>query len=362
MSMEIQPYNDTRTDAGSACEPARGQSGFSLVELMIAMALSLVLLAGVVQIFVTSKQTYRAQEANSRVQESGRIATALLQRGIRPAGFQGCRAIGTITPTVLANPPVPVINAGTVVQGSEGSAGSWTPALPGTLATTAVSGTDAITVQGASNCGANLTGNMATLDANIKVDFPNACGFAANQVLLISDCSSVDIFRATSVSNGAAKQTIAHAAGNTDPKLSKIYDDDSDLLRFSSFTYYIAPGADGLPALWQLDNTSATSATNPTELVSNIADMQIEYGQDADGDQAPDSYVTADTVTTNPTTGTADWAKVISVRVSLLVQTQTDNITTQAQTYTYNRASVTAPDRRIYRVFTTTILLRNKVS
>ena len=50
------------------------QSGLSLVELMIAITLSLLLIAGVLQIFLSSKQTYSTNNALSRVQESGRFA------------------------------------------------------------------------------------------------------------------------------------------------------------------------------------------------------------------------------------------------------------------------------------------------
>ncbi len=336
-----------------------GQTGFTMVELMVAMALSLVLLAGVGQIFVSSKQTYRSQEANSRLQESGRTATTLLQRDIRPAGFQGCRSMNVITPAVVANSPIPVIDASSVVTGYEGSGGSWSPALPGALGTV-TSGTDVITIQRASECGANLTANMGSVDGDIQINFPNACNFTADEVLVISDCTNVDIFRVGSISSTVTAQIIEHDNSsnsvNTSANLSKTYDDDADIMKFSSLTYFIAAGSDGQPSLWRFDNTSAAAASvNPVELVSDVADMQIEYGQDsASGDQVPDFYVAADNVT--------DWASVISVRISILVQTQANNISTQAQTYTYNRASVTAPDRRIHRVFTTTISLRNKVS
>ena len=332
------------------------QRGFSMVELMVAMALSLILLGGVGQIFVSSKHTYRSQEANSRLQESGRIATTLLQRNIRPAGFQGCRSMSVVTPSVVANAPVPAINAASVVSGHEGSSGSWSPALPTGLGTV-TSGTDVITIQHASECGANLTANMASASADIQLNFPNACNFSAGEVLVISDCTSADVFRADSVSSGSGAQAIEHDNSvNTSSSLSKAYDDDADVMKFSSFTYFIATGGDGLPSLWRFDNTRAAAASvNPVELVSNVADMQIEYGQDSlGGDQVADFYATANNVT--------DWASVISVRISLLIQTLSDNITTQAQTYTYNRASVTAPDRHLYRVFTTTISLRNKVS
>lgn len=341
------------------------QKGFGLIELMIAMTISLILLAGVVQIYSNSKQTYRSQEANSRLQESGRTAIAILQRDIRSAGFQGCRSMSAVTPSVIASGPIPTIDASTIIRGYEGSSGNWTPALPATLGTV-TSNTDVVTIQRASNCGASLTGNMTAVNANVQINSSNACGFSANQVLVISDCVSVDIFRTSGVSSGTAGiESIAHAANVNGGKvnLSKPYGNDSNLLGFSSPTYFIATGANGQPSLWRFDNTSAPAAgVNPIELVNNVADMQIEYGVDDRNqiDGITNFYTTADNIF--PVGGNNDWDLVTSVRITLLIQSPSDNITTQAQTYTYNRATVTAPDRRIYRVFTTTISLRNKVS
>ena len=52
----------------------RQQSGFSLVELIIAIGLSAALMLGVLQIFEANKQSSRMQHALVEVQESGRIA------------------------------------------------------------------------------------------------------------------------------------------------------------------------------------------------------------------------------------------------------------------------------------------------
>jgi len=63
------------------------QSGFTLVEVMIAITLSLILIAGVIQIYVSSKESFRVQNELAQVQENQRIAVEFLQRDIRQAGF-----------------------------------------------------------------------------------------------------------------------------------------------------------------------------------------------------------------------------------------------------------------------------------
>ena len=65
------------------------QGGLTLVELMVAITISLVLLAGVVQIFLSNKVTYRVQENLGRIQENGRFAVDLLARSLRMTAWQG---------------------------------------------------------------------------------------------------------------------------------------------------------------------------------------------------------------------------------------------------------------------------------
>lgn len=62
------------------------QQGFTLVELMIALTISLVLLLVIGTTFVSSRQAFRVQEDNARIQESGRFALEILGRSIKQAG------------------------------------------------------------------------------------------------------------------------------------------------------------------------------------------------------------------------------------------------------------------------------------
>ena len=68
-------------------KPSRG---FSLVELMVAMALSLLLIGGALSIFFSSRLTYQVTDEASRIQETGRMALEFMLRDIRNAGWQGC--------------------------------------------------------------------------------------------------------------------------------------------------------------------------------------------------------------------------------------------------------------------------------
>lgn len=71
------------------------QSGMTLIEIMIALLISAFLIAGVIQLFLNSKQTYRMQENLSRLQENGRFAVEFIARDVRMAGYRTCLS-GTV--------------------------------------------------------------------------------------------------------------------------------------------------------------------------------------------------------------------------------------------------------------------------
>lgn len=79
------------------------QRGFTLVELMIAMTIGLFLSAGVIALFLGTKQSYRSNGGMSLIQENGRFAIEYLGRNIREAGF---RDFSTATNPVTIPEPI----------------------------------------------------------------------------------------------------------------------------------------------------------------------------------------------------------------------------------------------------------------
>lgn len=76
--------------------PHKHQGGIGLVELMIAMTLSLVIGAAVIQVFLGQRQTYRTQDDMARVQENARFAFEQIAQDIRQVGYWGCSRKATI--------------------------------------------------------------------------------------------------------------------------------------------------------------------------------------------------------------------------------------------------------------------------
>lgn len=65
------------------------QSGISLIEIMIALVIGLILIAGIAQIYISNKQAYRLQESISYVNNNARFALFFLQEAVTAAGYKG---------------------------------------------------------------------------------------------------------------------------------------------------------------------------------------------------------------------------------------------------------------------------------
>ncbi|WP_122760526.1 PilW family protein, partial [Pseudomonas viridiflava] len=72
----------------------RASRGFGLIELLIALALGLIVVLGVVQIFIAAKNTYVGQNSAAAIQEDARFVLSKMIQEIRMVGMFGC--LGTI--------------------------------------------------------------------------------------------------------------------------------------------------------------------------------------------------------------------------------------------------------------------------
>ena len=342
----------------SGRHPRNPNRGFSLVELMVALVISLILLGGVIKIYESSKQAYRAQDNQARLQENGRFAMYFLAKDIRMAGYMGCNRISQVTPNIIAKTPpmTPLFSAETVIGGYDG--GTWPASFPAKPAKL-VAGTDAILVRHASAASVSVAKSMTDVKptnppmAEIQIS-SNPSNYQAGDLLFITDCSSADIFRATSVSKGSGGITIAHTiATNSQNTLSKAYNTDAQVMAFEYSLYYIRTTATpGVDALYRV-----TANSTPAALVDGVRNMQFLYGVDTDGNGSADEYRTASEVDAMP----VGWPAVVSVRVSLLLVSQGKFLTQTRQELRFNGALYKAPDNRLYAAFGDTVTLRNRI-
>lgn len=375
------------------------QRGLTLIELMIALALGLVLVAAMGYLYVGQRQSWRTLEAVARLQENGRFALEILGQDLRMAGYGGCLPLAELRPTLLAklddasknarfedllkpflNPKDegdPENEQGWAVRGFAGWGvdrnldGSIDAADP---PDNYLTGTDTLLVVGGTNPILSPSSDMATASADIPLD-GNKRKFSQGELTLIADCQRGDVFRVSNTDSGygTPDSPIKHTtnlphtdARNTSNTLSKSYNRQALVMPLGINVYYLRRrDSDALPSLYRL--SWASNSVGPDnagwgeseELIEGVERIRITYGIDTNNDGAVNEYRTA--------AGVADWSRVRAVRVSLLMVSQENGVATAPQTYFWDTDGdgelddpVTAPDRRLRMVFTSTFALRNR--
>ncbi|MFV8836660.1 PilW family protein [Aquisalimonas sp.] len=346
----------------------RRQQGLSLVELMVAMVVALILLFGVVQIYLGTSATSRTQEGLSRVQENARFAIDTLSRDIRMAGHNGCARTSPPDVTVMANhADEDYILSGRHVIGvaEAASAGSdfWINGEPGNL----IDGQPAVRVTFSS--GGEVSAEEDSFGGSAEFDIDsNTIGLRQNDFAMVTDCRTAHVFEITNdIDDSDSTLNIAHSAGGGQTgggnsphqwdDSEQNYNDGAQVMRFYSYTYYIAKNPSGNRALYRREDMRSAGQPDVVELVDNVEAMRLAYGQDTDEDRQVDQYVTADDLSDT------DWEDVVSVRLALLLRS--DEVLSEAHTTSFDllgQGTLTfTDDRRIYQQAATTIALRNRM-
>jgi type IV pilus assembly protein PilW len=352
------------------------QKGLSLVELMIAITLGLILLTGVMQVFLSSKNVFTSQQALSRIQESGRMAIEFLSRDIRMAGFMGCasRSEAIKVNNMLNKSDTVTYN---FKEGIKGYAQADFPVASSDIGETIAKDTDVIVLRYAIGSGVYVTKNndSAQLFVNDTGDNSRTCksgvaisGLCSEDILVVTDCEKANVFQTTNVKAGTGtaddKVNVVHSntaltpgnaiaswGGNSDKE--NTFNAGAQILSARSMVYFVANGFSGRPGLWQ--NVNGTSL----ELLEGVEDIHISYGVDTEVKQdfIPNEYKLAKDV--------ANWDRVVAVRIELLIASIEDNMTQDHQVYTFPTdaaSSTTAADFRLRQVFSSTVAIRNRIN
>jgi type IV pilus assembly protein PilW len=346
-------------------------AGFSVVELLVGLALSLMLLVGVLTLFANSRKTYESTERLARIQENARFALDQISRDIRGAGYKGCaRRLNAATPlynrlmdsgTVFWNFAIPL-------QGYEAtSTSAWSPTFDAAIIPSATGGNDILVARRPRQESRALqleTAMTPDLNATIDVRDPSTPDINVNDTVLISTCRAASVLEVTGYTHSSATGigTIAHAGGagtdittpdNLDGSAGYQYDSLATVLPIETAIYYVRLNATtNVPSLYRRIANNV-----PEEIIEGVEGMQIVYGVDANGDLEADAYQTAQTVET-----ANQWGNVIGASISLLIRSDTA-YGTELDSRTYDLLGTTyGPfnDRFQRSVFTTTVTLRNK--
>lgn len=307
----------------------RRQRGYTLVELMISLLLGLMLISGFGSLFSQTQKNGTVQRSLSYMMEDGRYVLEIFGKELRRTGF--LRSRGSL-----------LGNANDVFKSDPNVLGS-TMSFP-----TPTVDTPAEYIKGVDNTTA--FGDELVLRYQLN----------DNTELATGNSSAV---------NSACERTILLDAGD-DPAIA-------NEVHVVTLYFYVALDATiNAPVLYcnakrekfinNILNLTETSP-NPEPLISNVQQLLITYG--IDDPAVPDDpiddpidiitdvanyYVNADSV--------PDWRRVVSAKLSVVLRSEDDNLTTSPVTYTIDgdpNSPYTAADNRLYRVYSTTVAFRN---
>lgn len=245
--------------------PQKFPEGFSLIELLVAMAIGLFLLAGLVTLMANSKKNYLQQDYSARLQENARFAMEFLSYDLRLNGYFGCSNdfVSSDVPPFGGDPAL-TLNDTVVPQGVNGSGAtpdSVTVAYGEAYDLNDISETITIT---------QVSSIVATPNVWVVNDIPQ--DWAIGDLVVASDCGSASLTRITGLVDATNTVTVANNLGRVfnpaDQTQGPIV-----VRKLIRDQYAITdPGLSGVPVLTRTDVDG-----NAVELVEGVENMQLMY-------------------------------------------------------------------------------------
>ena len=316
----------TKATTYYAPRASKQQSGFSIVELLIAVALGIVLSWAILDVTLNSSRTARELELTSEMVENGRYLTNLLSNELQLAGFYG-RLESYSDDTVTAQPdPCTGLSAASLrngmnypVFGLDGVAAGTTTCNGDVLLT----GSDALLIRRADTTSVNSTASLG-----------------ANQHYLQETVTAA-------VLDVGANNTSFNLKEKDNATVAAIREYHQDI-------YFI--GTDNVFNRLSLINGSYTLEP----LVEGVDDFQLVYGIDRSGDGVANADGGNAAFVELPASA-AEWENVVSVKVFLLLSS-TSNAPGlgDGKTYSYaDKAGITFSDSKKRRLFSGVARLTN---
>ena len=342
------------------------QRGFSIIELMVSVTISIIMFAVIIELFASNKEAYRLQEGASILNENARFAVSHLQFYMRLADHWGgiepedvvVYAGGVPNPTITSPAVTDCTdtfgNAANVISNVGFHGYDGTPALTPPLDCIVASNYEPLTDAFFIRYGVAHEDARAIADASLPVAsgapvIPDrGDGEEPIKSSYISGANGGGIWLRTVLGRRsmifdnadlAALPGDLYSVGDPDPLAITNY-------RFQSMLYYIrrcgnpaagtvatacdgGAGEDGVPTLVRLTLNPDLTFTEQ-DIVSGVENMQLLYGVDTDGDFVADRYDVAGAIDGPP----SNWSNVVSVRVSLIVANlERDNTVNDTSTY-----------------------------
>lgn len=301
------------------------QSGFSIVELLIAVALGILLSWAILDVTLTSSRTSREVELTSEMVENGRYLSQLLKSEIRLAGFYGRLENYSSGATAQPNPC-------TGLSTTDLTAGMSFPlfGLDGVAAGTATCNGDTL-----------LSGSDALLIRRADTNFVSTTtGLDNNQHYLQATIAAMVLDTGVNKANFSLLEKDATTL--------------APIRQYHQDIYYV----DNTNVFKRLRLVNGAYVSEP--MVEGVDDFQLVYGIDRSGDGIPNANAVNAAFVELP--GSAEeWENVVSVKIFLLLSSSNPAPgLNDAKTYSYaDKVGVTFADSKKRRLFSAVARLTN---
>ena len=348
------------------------QQGFSLVELMVAILISLLISYAVLEIYLAQTQMYKVSSSQDVIQSTENALINLVTPIIRSTGFTGCGTIisavsilnvgGPSPISTLTTTPIMIMgyDAGdtpvTITQdnlANDGNPNDWSPSLDPSLVGDVEQGSDVISVFGSAPGSFPL--GVSVIDpgsGSLTVQSTLGTTIAVGQFGSVSDCSKTVVFQIT----GVTGTNVTHNSGsgvlqNSTSALPVNFSVGSQFIQLQQTAFFVGQGPGSQSALMRAILVGDTWTIEP--IVPGIELMKVQYGIGTSGNIT--QYV--------PASAVPNWSEVYAVRMGFLIEGQLGSGSLGSNQYTVLNTQVTVPvDTRIRHVFEITINLRNAIS
>lgn len=347
------------------------QGGYTLIELLVAMAIGLVLIGGVITAYLVQTQVYKVTNSQAAIQNAQNAIAVLLLPVIKSSGFLGCSTTDQTTTNNLnagAPPPLGAATTPGMVVGydASGSAGGgtltlatrnpannatladWSPSLDATMVSLVQTGSDVLALLGPTPNSQPMAVTVIAAGSSTLATYGPST-LVAGQLAAVSDCSKSTIFSATAVAGSNISHAVsAGTTGNASAAFSVSYL-NPQLIPLQQTAFYVGQGLGGQSALMRAAYVGGAWTAMP--LVPGVQNMQVMYGTGANG--VVTQYV--------PASAVSSWLSVYSVRLAFLIEGQAGSGSANSPT-AFDLLGTTvnvAQDGRLRRVYGVTVNLRN---
>lgn len=331
------------------------ERGFSLVELMISIAIGLIILATLVSLFVSQSRARGELDKANRMIENGRYALELLSDNLRLAGFFGELDPATTGAAAGLTDPCST-NVADMAGAVRLHVGGYDAATP----TSVVGSVPCGLVSSSLKTGSDI---IVVRRADTSIPVPQGSAVASTHYLQVSLCRyDADKYR---ISTAPAALTL-RGRDCTETSGAPY----ADVRRFVAQTYFVSPnhkGSDGIPTLMRRElNPNGSGAFITTPLVEGIEYLQVEYGidgADTDADGMPDRFNlpdshglngdidgSADAYSTCAACSANQWSNVVSAKLYIVARNiEPTPAHTDTKTYSLGQAGNVGPFNDHYK-------------